>query len=395
MIVGAGSMGLTFAATLARAGHLVTVLGRPRSAEALLSLGSVDVSGQLAFTVPVAGLPARPGQVAVIGQAADIPPGDAILFTPKGQDLPESILEVAGTRADHGGAWVAGLQNGIVKDDLLAQAFGPANVVGAASVLGARRISAGEVYIGGLGTTYFGEFGAPSSDRTDGITAAFLGAGLPCIVVPDIRALLWAKFCNAVGVFGVTALTGLPTVEIFARAPLAFVYRSLLEEAAAVAAAEGVVVGDFPDLPMRSYLEPEPEDVVAEMTRRAVRRADQPPGYSSMAQDLAAGRLTEVEETFGDLVRRARSHRIDAPRSSSCTGSLEASSGGTTVFAKPRRSRLVPKPRGRRPASASPTGKLGASARPPASPASPAGPASPTQVHPMLEVTTASDCTSK
>ncbi|HXW78583.1 MAG TPA: 2-dehydropantoate 2-reductase, partial [Acidimicrobiales bacterium] len=315
--MGAGSIGLTFGATLARGGHLVTVLGRPRSAEALLSLGSVDLSGQLAFTVPVTGPPARPGRVAVIGQAADIPAADAILFTPKGQDLAESIEQVARARPDdaQGGTWVAGFQNGVVKDELLAAAFGSANVVGAASVLGARRASAGDVYVAGLGTTYFGEFGAGSSSRTELITTAFLDAGLPCIAVPEIRALLWAKFCNAVGVFGVTALTGLPTVEIFARAPLAFVYRSLLEEAAAVAAAEGVVVGDFPDLPMRTYLEPAPEDVVAEMTRRAVRRTDQPPGYSSMAQDLAAGRRTEVEETFGDLVRRARSHGIDVPRS--------------------------------------------------------------------------------
>jgi 2-dehydropantoate 2-reductase len=310
-------MGLTFAASLARGGQVVTLLGRPRSADALLGLGSIDVSGPLAFTVPAVAASARPGQVAVIGQAADIPPADGILFTPKGHDLPESILEVARMRPDHeqGGAWVAGLQNGVVKDELLAEAFGPANVVGAASVLGARRVSPAEVYVAGLSMTYFGEFGAISSARTEAIAAAFLGAGLPCMVVPDIRALLWAKFLNAVGVFGVTALTGLPTVEIFARPPLAFVYRSLLEEAAAVAVAEGVEVNDFPDLPMRTYLDPAPADAVADITRRAVRRPDQPPGYSSMAQDLAAGRRTEVEETFGDLVRRARSHGIEVPRS--------------------------------------------------------------------------------
>ena len=195
------------------------------------------------------------------------------------------------------------------------KAFGPADVVGAASVLGARRVSAGEVRVAGLGSTYLGEFDAVSSTRTETMADAFVRAGLPCIVVPDVRALLWTKFCNAVGVFGVTALTGLPTVEIFARAPLAFAYRSLLEEAAAVAAAEGVTVGDFPDLPIRSYLAPAPEDMVAEMTSRAVRTTGQPPGFSSMAQDLAAGRSTEVDETFGDLVRRARTHGIDVPRS--------------------------------------------------------------------------------
>ena len=317
VIVGAGSIGLTFAAALARSGHLVTVLSRPASAEALLNRGSIEVSGQLAFTVPVAAPPAHSARVAVIGQPGDLGPANAILFTTKGQDLPESIAEVARARPGPqlGGAWVAGLQNGVVKDELLVKAFGPADVVGAASVLGARRVSPGEVRVAGLGSTYLGEFDAVSSTRTETMADAFVRAGLPCIVVPDVRALLWTKFCNAVGVFGVTALTGLPTVEIFARAPLAFAYRSLLEEAAAVAAAEGVTVGDFPDLPIRSYLAPAPEDMVAEMTSRAVRSTGQPPGFSSMAQDLAAGRSTEVEETFGDLVRRARTHGIDVPRS--------------------------------------------------------------------------------
>ena len=74
VIVGAGSIGLTFAAALARSGHLVTVLGRPASAEALLNRGSIEVSGQLAFTVPVAAPPAHPARVAVIGQPGDLGP---------------------------------------------------------------------------------------------------------------------------------------------------------------------------------------------------------------------------------------------------------------------------------------------------------------------------------
>ena len=42
-----------------------------------------------------------------------------------------------------------------------------------------------------------------------------------------------------------------------------------------------------------------------------------------MAQDLAAGRGTEVEETFGDLVRRAHAHGLEPPpAASSSTVSL-------------------------------------------------------------------------
>jgi 2-dehydropantoate 2-reductase len=316
-VIGAGSLGLVLAAALARTGNLVTILARPKSAEALLDSEQIEVSGQLAFRVAAATLPPRPGQVAVTERAVELPPADVVLFTTKGPDLPASINEVAGNRPGQPreGAFVAGLQNGVVKDELLARAFGRSGVVGAATVLGSRRLSAGRVTVSGLGTTFFGEFEQVAPARTTTIAAKFVDAGLPCAVVADVRSLLWTKFCNAIGIFGVSAITGLPSVEIFARRPLALAYRSLLEEAAAVAGAEGTHIGDFPDLPIRTYLGPPPEVAAAEMASRVGPRGDGPPGFSSMAQDLAAGRPTEIEETFGDLLRRAHAHGLELPRS--------------------------------------------------------------------------------
>jgi len=315
-IIGSGSLGLVLAAALAGAGHKVTLLARPTSAAALRDQGTIEISGKLALSVPAGPPPARPGRVAVTHHPGDLPGANAVLFTSKGHDLPESIEAVADAwPVQHRpGAFVAGLQNGIVKDELLAAAFGGHAVVGAATVLGAQRLSPGTATVTGLGTTFFGEFDAPSSARAELVTAAFLAAGLPSVVVGEIKSLLWTKFCNAIGIFGVSALTRLPSVEIFARPSLAFAYRSLLEEAAAVAAAEGVRAGDFPDLPIRTYLEPPPEEAVAEMGRRVKPAPGQPPGLSSIAQDLAAGRRTEVEETFGDFLRRAHAHGLTAPR---------------------------------------------------------------------------------
>ena len=315
-IVGAGSLGLVFAAALARAGHSVTLLARRGSATALQNAGHIEVSGQLTLGVAVASSPGRTGTVTVVGRAAGLPPVDVALFATKGQDLPQSITQVARTcPRDHlEGAFFAGVQNGVVKDELLVEAFGRARVVGAASVLGAERVSAGAVTVSGLGTTYFGEFDAATSRRAERAAAAFVSAGLPCLVVPDIRAVVWTKFCNAIGIFGVSALTGVPSREIFARRSLALAYWSLLEEAAAVAASEGAKVDNFEGLPIRSFLELAPEEAAAEMARRVGPRDDGPPGFSSMAQDLAAGRKTEIDETFGDLLRRARTHGLEVPR---------------------------------------------------------------------------------
>ncbi len=294
----------------------MTLLGRPASAAALRDRGEVEVTGQLTLTVPVGAPPAQSGQIAVTDEAGELPEAIAVLFTSKGHDLPQSIEEVADRWPveRRAGSFVAGLQNGVVKDELLAAAFGHSAVVGAATVLGAQRRSPGAAVVSGLGTTFFGEFDAPSSARTETIVEIFVAAGLPSVVVTEMKSLLWAKFCNAIGIFGVSALTRLPSVEIFARPPLAFAYLSLLDEAAAVAAAEGVQIGDFPDLPMRTYLEPTPEETVAEMGRRVSPVRTGSPGFSSIAQDLAAGRRTEIEETFGDLVRRAHAHGLQVPR---------------------------------------------------------------------------------
>ncbi len=318
-VIGAGSLGLVLAAALARTGNAVTVLARPASASALLDHGGIEIDGRLDWSVPVRRLPAAVGQVAVTGRAAELPAVDLALFATKGQDLPAAIEAVLPGWPGRGrdGAFVAGLQNGVVKDDLLAQAFGPEDVLGAATLLGSRRRGAGTATVTGLGRTFVGDFGSATSARADALAAALAGAGLPVEAVADIRALLWTKFCHAIGIFGVSALTGLPSAEIFARRPLALAYRSLLDEAAAVAAALGVAVLDFPDLPVRTYLRRPPRTRPPKWCagrRRPPRPGPGPPGYSSMAQDLAAGRPTEVEETFGDLVRRAAAVGVDVPR---------------------------------------------------------------------------------
>ena len=66
------------------------------------------------------------GQVGVTHHASELPDADAVLFTSKGHDLPQSIEEVADAWPveRRAGSFVAGLQNGVVKDELLAAAFG-------------------------------------------------------------------------------------------------------------------------------------------------------------------------------------------------------------------------------------------------------------------------------
>jgi 2-dehydropantoate 2-reductase len=313
-IVGAGSLGLALGSALAASGRAVTVLGRRASAAELLRAGEVNIGGALDLRIPVSGGAAAPGHLFVVDDPARLPPVTGTIFATKGHQLEAAVHEVAASGAAASGrSWFAGLQNGVVKDDVLAAAFGADRVLGAATVLNARRTEAAHVTVGSLGTTYFGELGAPPSPRVSAAYEAFSAAGLPATVVDDARSLMWSKFANAVGIFGVTGLTRLATGEMLRRRPLALAYRSLLGEVDAVARAEGVRIKDYPELPMRTYLDATGEQVADLMAARPF-DPGAPQNFSSMAQDILAERRTEVEQIFADLARRGRQYGVPTPR---------------------------------------------------------------------------------
>jgi len=138
VIVGAGSLGQSFAALLALAGEDVSLLATPRSAERLLARGAITLQGVVDAVVPLRSGSAPGGCVALSTDPADLPHEAQVLFTTKGHDLPAAIENVRAKAGERIG-WAAGVQNGIVKDDLLAAAFGAERVVGAVTIFGAQR----------------------------------------------------------------------------------------------------------------------------------------------------------------------------------------------------------------------------------------------------------------
>lgn len=280
----------------------------------LLKAREIEVDGALGLRVPLSSHPAQPGSVSVVAGPQDLPAIDALLFTTKGPQLATAVEEVATGLTGWGcSSWAAGFQNGVVKDEVLAAAFGPGQVVAAATVLNARRTGAAQVSVGALGMSYFGEPSGGLSGRVHLACNVFDEAGLPATPVTDGRGLVWAKFANAVGIFAITSLTRLSTGEMFRRPPLSRAYHSLLQEVDGVARAEDVAIADYPGLPMRTYLDMSAGEFASSMAARAY-DPSAPASLSSMLQDLTAGKKTEAEEIFGDLGRRGRQHGVPTPR---------------------------------------------------------------------------------
>src|SRR6266849_1576256 len=164
-IVGAGSLGQSFSGLLASNGQTVTVLATPGSATRLLAAGRIRLRGIVALDVPVAPAPAAAGIVGVTADPRDLPRDTGLIFATKGHQLPAAIdgVRAVWPAADDRTSWVAGIQNGLVKDDLLAAAFGPERLVGAVTILGGQREADGGVAMMSRGATYLGEMAGGSS----------------------------------------------------------------------------------------------------------------------------------------------------------------------------------------------------------------------------------------
>jgi 2-dehydropantoate 2-reductase len=311
--VGAGSLGQAFAGRLAADRQPATLLGTPASVDRLCAAGRIALRGQVEHDVPVGPPPAPAGTVGLTADPARLPPGAGLVFLTKGGQLAAAIAQVHSAAGDQVG-WVAGFQNGLAKDDLLAAAFGRERLVGGATILGAQRESDGTVTVTSLGMTYLGEMAGGGSARVDAAVAALAAAGIPVEAAPDIRSVLWSKACNAAGIFGVSVLTRASAPRLLSSPSLIRAYLPLVRETAALAAADGVQVGDYAGFPIRTYVERSDDQTIAALTARPPLPAV--PGREtlpSMTQDLLAGRPLEVETVFGDLLARAAAHGLAVP----------------------------------------------------------------------------------
>ena len=280
-IAGAGAIGLTFAAALARSHDVLVLTRRASVAELLVRDGVAVTRGDQTEHVPL--------RATVDSRAfAD---RDAVVVAVKAFATGDALAPLRGVLRAH--ALVASVQNGIDFATAAREALPDARVVAGSTTQGAIRLGDGRIRVVNRGTTTFGrsDSGSPSSED---LAAAFVAAGLDARVADDIEAVLWRKLILNAAVNPSCALTGRTNGAVATDPDLETVARALAREAAAVARAEGVDAGD-----------PWPA-IKAAVTSSAANR-------NSMLQDLDAGRPTEIDAISGAIVRRARAHGIAVP----------------------------------------------------------------------------------
>ena len=272
-VVGPGAVGSVVAAVLASRGLRVYLVGRERGG---CRTGRLRVAGLGEATVARCGW--GPG-------ARGLRPG-VVLYATKAYDLASAVEETL--RAGWRPGLVVSLQNGLGGLELLEEAFGAERAAAGVVLFGAYR-AGGSVVLAAPGRLLLGCRRPPCSPLLGWLADAF-GTGGPVAAeyVGFIEPWRWLKLAVNAAINPVTVLAWAPN-RVVAEDPWARgLAEALASEAGRVAGAAGV---------------PLPRDPVEEALRVAEATGA---NCSSMLQDAAAGRPTEIAYINGAVAAAAR-----------------------------------------------------------------------------------------
>jgi 2-dehydropantoate 2-reductase len=286
-VYGAGGVGGYFGGRLALAGNDVQFIDRGPHLQALREHGLRVQSVKGDFTV----------RVPATDDPAEVGPCDHVLFTVKAFDTEAAAARLEPLLGE--GTAVLSLQNGVDNEEKLTQAIGPDHVMGGAAFIFAGKAAPGViVHTGGPTSITFGELDGRVSERAQRLLECCQRAGFAAEFSESIRTVLWAKFAFICAQAGMTAAVRLPIGELRTVDAAWGGFQRLVAEVAAVAEADGV------PLP----------PAVQERTLTLAQSVE-PGSFSSLHDDLVAGRRMELEALHGLVVRRAAQHGVPVPMS--------------------------------------------------------------------------------
>ncbi len=303
VILGAGGVGSVVAGHLARQGVEAIMIARPGHAAAVSS-GGLRVRGLAEFEVDLPALP----------DVGALETADALLIAVKTKDMDRALESAKHLRV----GLVASLQNGVVKNEQMAQVFGDAAVVGATTMIGATLVRDGEVQYTLDGITFFGERDGTRSERVDALAEAFVRAGLHAAAVENIVSIEWTKQAIQNPFAPLAAITRLPVHAVWSSPELATLSVHLFREVAAVAGALGIPLSQHPAwsfFDLEALRDAPLDEAVAMIVRVGgqVAASGRTEIIPSMLQDVLAARRTEIEETVGHVYHEGRRLGIAVP----------------------------------------------------------------------------------
>jgi 2-dehydropantoate 2-reductase len=301
LIAGAGALGSVFGGLLRQRGHDVTLLGRAEHVEAIRRHG-LHIDGIWGEH--------RAEGLACASEGSQLQgPFDAALVCVKSYDTGAVADAIAPLLAAD--AVVLSLQNGLGNVEALEERFGAGRVLGARVIFGATLLAPGRARV----TVYaepvlVGPWSAGADDPRHAAArdwaARFAACGIPSEATDRLPAALWAKVFYNAALNPLGALLGVHYGALPERPEVRAAMDRVIDEAFAVAVAEGVALPWADADAYRAVF----YDRLVPSTRDH---------RSSMLQDLERGRPTEVDAINGAIWHRAAARSMSTPYNETLT----------------------------------------------------------------------------
>lgn len=305
LVMGAGGVGGYFGAQLAHAGHDVAFVARGAHLAALRERG-LTIESEIA--------PLHLPKVAADSDPARLGKADLVMFCTKLWDVAAGAAAIAPALAAE--AIVVPFQNGVESHLMLQRVLGNERVAGGVAQIAATIREPGVIArTGNFARLRVGAFAPAQQQRVAAFAQACRAARVDVEVVADIASALWEKFVFLAAISGLTCLARQPIGVVRADPDLRATLVAAIEEAVAVARAQGV--GLAPD--------------VAAATLKFV-DALPPAMRASMLNDLTRGNRLEAPWLAGAVMRMAREAGLAAPVNATIFAALKPYLGGTPAI---------------------------------------------------------------
>jgi 2-dehydropantoate 2-reductase len=288
-VMGAGAVGSFYGAMLARAGHAVTLIGRPAHVQAIQRDGLQLDMAQQRHSVR---LDAR-------SDAAGVAGADLVLCCVKSGDTEAAARQMA--PFVNASTLLMSLQNGVDNAATLARGL-PCRVIPAVVYVAVALHGPGRVQHFGRGDLAIGAMpggcasSVPEWPTLQALVDLFASAQVPVRIVPDVAVELWAKLLVNCAYNAISGLAQQPYARLAAQAGIRELQHDIVREVIAVAAAAGVTLAQAASL-----------EAVAKIA------AGMPAQLSSTAQDMARHKPSEIDHLNGYIARRGFELGIATP----------------------------------------------------------------------------------
>jgi len=283
LVVGVGALGSVFGCLLRDKGHEVGLLQPGPRLEDIRKSG-ITVSGLF-------GDHSR-GDFALYSSYNDVPANyyDLVLISVKSFHTEAAVKQIAPKVGER--ALVVSLQNGLGNYEAIRDEVGESRALAGRVIFGAQMVDKAHAKV-----TVYAEpvmignpVNAVDMTRITEIAEAFSEAGIPTQATGEINKFIWSKVLYNCSLNPLSAILNVPYGRLLESDGTRNLMRQIVEEIFAVAKAQGV-----------ELFWSEPVDYIDLLFNRLI--PDTAAHYASMAQDLQAGRRTEIEALNGAIVR--------------------------------------------------------------------------------------------